>query len=84
MVPKHSGGYRLCVDMRPSNSCGPDYPTAYDHLYTLSGALLKGDLLSSFDLADGYFHMFIHPDYQKYFGFKVNGVCYQMIALPFG
>ena len=84
MVPKHSGGFRLCVDMRPSNSCGPEYPTEYDHLYTLSGALERGDLLSCFDLADGYFHMFIHPDYQKYFGFKINGVCYQMIALPFG
>src|SRR5690348_3111862 len=46
MVPKHSGGFRLCVDMRPGNSCGPDYPTTYDHLYTLSGALEHGDLMS--------------------------------------
>lgn len=84
MVPKNSGGFRLCVDMRPSNSCGPDYPTVYDHLYTLSDALEHGDLLSCFDLADGYFHMFIHPAYQKFFGFKINGVCYEMIALPFG
>jgi len=28
--------------------------------------------------------MFIHPDYQKFFGFKVQGVCYEMIAMPFG
>jgi hypothetical protein len=28
--------------------------------------------------------MYIHPDYQKYFGFKINGVCYNMVALPFG
>ncbi|WIA33876.1 hypothetical protein OEZ86_006977 [Tetradesmus obliquus] len=40
--------------------------------------------MSAFDLADGYFHMFIHPKYQKYFGFQVQGVCYQMVALPFG
>ena len=84
MLPKHSGGFRLCVDMRPTNACGPDYPTVYDHLYTLRDALKINDRMSAFDLADGYFHMFIHPEYQKYFGFKVQGVCYQMIALPFG
>jgi hypothetical protein len=84
LVPKHSGGYRLAVDCRPFNSCGPEYPTVYDHLYTLSEALQPNDRMSAFDLADGYFHMFIHPDYQQYFGFKVQGVCYQMVALPFG
>lgn len=84
LVPKHSGGYRLAVDCRPSNSCGPDYPTVYDHLYTLSGAVKPHDRMSAFDLADGYFHMFIHPDYQQFFGFKVQGVCYEMVALPFG
>lgn len=84
LVPKHSGGYRLAVDCRPCNSCGPEYPTAYDHLYTLREAIKPHDSMSAFDLADGYFHMFIHPEYQKYFGFRVQGVCYQMVALPFG
>ena len=84
LVPKQSGVYRLAVDCRPCNSCGPEYPTVYDHLYTLREAIQPHDSMSTFDLADGYFHMFIHPDYQKYFGFKVQGVCYQMVALPFG
>lgn len=84
MVPKNSGGFRLCVDMRPTNKCGPEYPTVFDHIYSLSQDVKRGDVMSAFDLADGYFHMFIHPDYQKFFGFKVQGVCYEMIAMPFG
>jgi hypothetical protein len=84
LAPQHSGGYRLAVDCRPSNSCGAEYPTVYDHLYTLREAIKPHDRLSAFDLADGYFHMFIHPDYQQFLGFQVQGVCYQMVALPFG
>jgi len=70
--------------MRPTNKCGPEYPTVFDHIYSLSQDVKRGDVMSAFDLADGYFHMFIHPDYQKFFGFKVQGVCYEMIAMPFG
>jgi hypothetical protein len=84
LFPKSSGGYRLIVDMREFNACNAEYPTEMDTLHTLARVLRPGDLMSAFDLQDGYFHLRIHPDYQHYFGFCINGVRYRMVALPFG
>jgi Reverse transcriptase (RNA-dependent DNA polymerase) len=84
LFPKASGGFRLIVDNRPFNEHNVEYPTELDTLHTLSSALCPGDFLSAFDLQDGYFHLAIHEDYQKYFGFRVNGVGYRMVAAPFG
>jgi len=84
LEPKPRGGYRLVVDLRPFNSGNREYPTEFDHIYSLAQSLEPEDRLASFDLKDGYFHMYIHPDYQKYFGFRVNGVNYVHMALPFG
>jgi hypothetical protein len=84
MTPKHSGGVRLIVDLRPFNECNVEYPTEFDTLHTLQRDLQPLDLMSTFDLADGYFHLGIHPAYQQYFGFRVNGKRYRMLAIPFG
>jgi hypothetical protein len=84
LFPKASGGYRLIVDNRPFNEHNVEYPTDMDTLHTLSTVLRPGDLLSAFDLQDGYFHLAMHADYQKYFGFRVNGVGYRMVAAHFG
>lgn len=84
MIPKSSGGYRLIVDLRPFNECNVDYPTEFDTLHSLRNDLKPNDLLSTFDLADGYFHLAIHPGYQQYFGFRINGKGYRMLAVPFG
>ncbi len=84
LFPKHNGGYRLIVDLRPFNECNVDYPTELDTLHTLSHALQPRDLLSAFDLQDGYFHLCIHPAWQRYFGFRINGQGYRMVGLPFG
>jgi hypothetical protein len=84
LFPKSSGGYRLIVDNRPFNEHNVEYPTELDTLHTLSSALCPNDFLSAFDLQDGYFHLAIHEDYQQYFGFRVNGQGYRMVAAPFG
>jgi Reverse transcriptase (RNA-dependent DNA polymerase) len=84
LFPKSSGGYRLIVDNRPFNEHNVQYPTELDTLHTLGKMLRPNDFLSAFDLQDGYFHLAIHPDYQKYFGFRVNGKGYRMVGLPFG
>jgi Reverse transcriptase (RNA-dependent DNA polymerase) len=84
LFPKSSGGFRLIVDNRPFNQHNVQYPTELDTLHTLSTVLRPMDFLSAFDLQDGYFHLAIHPDYQKYFGFRVNGKGYRMVGLPFG
>ena len=84
LEPKPRGGYRWVVDLRPFNAHNREYPTEFDHIYSLAQSLEPADRLASFDLKDGYFHMYIHPDFQKYFGFRVNGVNYVHVALPFG
>jgi hypothetical protein len=84
LFPKSSGGYRLIVDNRSFNAHNVQYPTELDTLHTLSGALQPGDWMSTFDLEDGYFHLAIHVDYQKCFGFRVNGEVFRMVGLPFG
>jgi hypothetical protein len=84
MVPKATGGFRGVVDLRPFNYHCVEYPTQFDHIYSLSQSVQAGDLMSSFDLQDGYFHLKIHEDYQVYFGFRVQGVTYIHVALPFG
>jgi hypothetical protein len=84
LFPKSSGGYRLIVDNQPFNDHNVQYPTELDTLHTLSTVLRPNDLLSAFDLQDEYFHFAIHPEYQKYFGFRVNGKGYRMVGLPFG
>jgi len=84
MVPKATWGFRGVIDMRPFNFHCIDYPTQFDHIYSLSQSVQAGDLMSSFDLQDGYFHLRIHEDFQVYFGFRVQGVTYIHVALPFG
>lgn len=84
LIPKNSGGFRLIVDLRPFNECNIAYPTVFDTLHTLQNDLQPMDMLSTFDLADGYFHLGIHKDYQQYFGFRINGKGYRMLAIPFG
>jgi hypothetical protein len=84
MVPKATWGFRGVVDMRPFNYHCVEYPTQFDHIYSLSQSIQAGDFMSSFDLQDGYFHLKIHEEFQVYFGFRVQGVTYLHIALPFG
>jgi len=84
MVPKATGGFRGVIDMRPFNDHCVGYPTQFDHIYSLSRSVQAGDLMSSFDLQDGYFHLRVHEDFQVYFGFRVQGVTYLHVALPFG
>jgi hypothetical protein len=47
-------------------------------------AMQPGDWAVSMDLKDAYFHIPIHPDYQKYLRFQFEGQIYQFQALPFG
>ena len=43
-----------------------------------------GEWVASIDLTDAYFHVPIHPKFQKYLRFHVQGQAYQFRALPFG
>ena len=45
--------------------------------------LQTGEWVASIDLTDTYFHVPIHPSFQKYLRFHVQGQAYQFRALPF-
>ena len=47
-------------------------------------SLQEGEWVTSLDLTDAYFHIPIHPRFQKYLRFNVGDRSYQFIALPFG
>ena len=47
-------------------------------------SLQTGVWVASIDLTDAYFHVPIHPKFQKYLCFHVQGRAYQFRALPFG
>ena len=46
-------------------------------------SLQAGKWVASIDLTDAYFHVPIHPKFQKYLHFHVQGQAYQFRALPF-
>ena len=46
-------------------------------------SLQTGEWVASIDLTDAYFHVPIHPSFQKYLRFYVQGRAYQLRALPF-
>ena len=47
-------------------------------------ALSPGNLVTSINLKDAYFHVLVHPDFRKYLRVAVGGKVYQFRALPFG
>ena len=56
---------------------------------SLKTLLLKDDFITSFDLENMYFHVKLHPDSVKYFGFCVpdiqgNPVYYQFLVMCYG
>ena len=64
------GKLRLVLDLRHVNSYIADKTFRYEDLTTLAEILNKGDFFINFDLRSGYHHIDIHPDHQKYLGFR--------------
>ena len=50
----------------------------------IEDSLQQGEWVISLDLTDAYFHIPIHPRFQKYLHFNVGNRSYQFTALPFG
>ena len=49
----------------------------------IRASLQTGEWVASIDLTDAYFHVPIHPKFQKYLRFHVQGRADQFRALPF-
>ena len=70
-----SGEYknRPCLDLsRNVNLHLQDWPTKLSHLDNSAVLLDPGDWQAALDLENMYFHVRIHPNHQKYLGFKIE------------
>ena len=84
MVPKHDGGHRLVIDMRPINKYFPRCKVSYETLSWLSDTPRQTVAAASVDLSSGYHHLRLHPKLQQYMCFQMEGEYYRSVALPCG
>ena len=73
MVPKHDGGHRLIIDMRPINKYFPHCKVSYETLSWLSDAPRQTVAAASVNLSSGYHHLRLHPELQQYMCFQMEG-----------
>ena len=83
-VPKKNGKLRLVVDSRPVNQYIKTPKFNQDGISTVAELIQPDDDLASIDLKDGFHHVPILEDHQKYFGIKWNGHYYVWRFFPFG
>ena len=84
MVPKPDGTKRLIVDLRPLNQHLADRRLRMAGLRDLSYAIKPGDALISWDVADAYFHVALHPSHVRFCTIRVNELLWEIPVLPFG
>ena len=84
LVPKGPGKWRLVVDLRHLNSFVIPKSTKFETLRNLRSLAKRNDYMFSFDLADGYYALALHPDDRKYFTVEVEGEYFQFSGLPMG
>ena len=84
LVPKKTGDWRPVVDLSALNRFVRCPTFQMDTPELVRASLQQGMWTTSIDLKDAYFHVPIHPSYQKFLRFQVLGRVYQFVALPFG
>ena len=81
--------FRPVIDMKTINDLVICEKTKLDDLSVVEPMLKEGDFMSSFDLENMYFHVKLHPDSIKYFGFSLPGdqgelIYYQFTIMCYG
>lgn len=83
-VPKKNNKFRLIVDLRQLNGYIETPSFQYDGIDTVAELIAPNDRLITADLKDGFHHVRIHRDFQKYLGIFWNNIFYTWTVLPFG
>jgi hypothetical protein len=83
-VVDSAGKDRMIVNGRYLNLFLEALPFRYERLRDVLAFTKEGSFMATWDLKSGYFHLPIHKDFQKYFGFKVGGVTFYFKVLCFG
>jgi hypothetical protein len=74
VVPKpHSDKLRLVVNMRYVSNHLVKRVFKFEGPSVIADIAKKGDYSSSYDLTSGYYHVALHPDDQRFVGFKWKG-----------
>lgn len=84
VVPKKNGKLRMIVDLRAVNKWVNTPPFSMEDIRKLKPLLKEGDWMTKIDLKDGFHHISIHPQFQRYLGMAWKGKIYQWTRLPFG
>jgi hypothetical protein len=83
-VPKKSGGYRPCLNLRPLNAYCKYAKFKMEGLKTVRDLIRQNDHMVSIDLKDAYHHVPIKESARPYFRFRWEEKIYQCNAMPFG
>ncbi|KAK3277816.1 hypothetical protein CYMTET_14201 [Cymbomonas tetramitiformis] len=85
LVPKSgTNKWRLVVDFRWLNQWCVKNRVKMETLKKLRRLARPGDWCFSFDLQDGFHALGIHPDFQRFMQFDLQGDLLQCSAVPFG
>jgi hypothetical protein len=83
-VVDSAGKQRMIVNGRVTNAFLRALPFRYEKLRDILAFTEQGSFMATWDLKSGYFHVPMHPAYQKYFAFKVGGITFYFKVLCFG
>ena len=84
LVPKPNNWWRPVLDLNTLNTFLNTESFKMETPETIRTSLQAGELVTSIDFKDAYFHIPIHSQSRKYMCFHLQGRSYQFKALPFG
>ena len=84
-VPKKGDDkFRLIHDLRFLNGHCEKFKFKQEDIRVVQQVIKPNDFLTSIDLKDGFFHIKVHPDHQKYLSFQFDNAYYSFTVLCFG
>ncbi len=89
-IPKaNKKEHRFLIDLRKLNEHIHTPHVKFERLKDLTAMIHKNDYLTSIDLKDAYYHVPLHPSYQKYLRFAIQlpqgeVEVFQFLAMPMG
>ena len=84
LVEKADGGRRAVIDLSHLNKSIREYPMTMQTLHFVAKIAQPTDWMLSCDVKNGYYHLAIREDDQRFLQFRWRGVVYQYMGLPMG
>lgn len=83
-VVEQDGKYRLFLNARYVNLFLAELPFQYQRLRDILVFTPPASFMSTWDLKSGYYHIFLHPSFRKYMGFRVGALVFRYKVPAFG